>query len=307
VTVKVKRILAATDLSSGSVLAVDRGFLLARSLGAQYTVIHAINMDSFTPLRELFGAKADAVGDSIVNAATEQLKESVSESLTKGNLEADLRIENGDAAAVITHFAENTDTDLVVLGAHGSGFLQRMLIGSTASRLLRKSKRPVLVVKQEPHRNYKRVLLAIDFSPASEYAIQLVRELVPAAHIVLLHTFDVPLQGQLRYAGVNEDFIEQFRAEAQTRATHKLRDLAAAAGLSPMNHSEIVAYGDATRNIIEYEEKMRCDLIVLGKHGTHVTEELLFGSTTKRVLAESNSDVLVVVDERQPKAASITP
>jgi nucleotide-binding universal stress UspA family protein len=33
-----------------------------------------------------------------------------------------------------------------------------------------------------------------------------------------------------------------------------------------------------------------------------VTEELLLGSVTKRVLAESRSDVLVVVDERRPRA-----
>jgi len=36
----------------------------------------------------------------------------------------------------------------------------------------------------------------------------------------------------------------------------------------------------------------------MGKHGTNVTEELLLGSVTKQVLAESRSDVLVVVDKR---------
>jgi CPA2 family monovalent cation:H+ antiporter-2 len=40
----------------------------------------------------------------------------------------------------------------------------------------------------------------------------------------------------------------------------------------------------------------------MGKHGTHVTEELLLGSVTQRVLAESQGDVLVVVD---PNAAPV--
>jgi CPA2 family monovalent cation:H+ antiporter-2 len=38
----------------------------------------------------------------------------------------------------------------------------------------------------------------------------------------------------------------------------------------------------------------------MGKHGTHVTEELLLGSVTRRVLAESQADVLVVVDPLAP-------
>jgi CPA2 family monovalent cation:H+ antiporter-2 len=78
-------------------------------------------------------------------------------------------------------------------------------------------------------------------------------------------------------------------------------------GLSTEDYSAIVAKGDATRSIIELEERRRCDLIVMGKHGTHVTEELLLGSVTKRVLAESRGDVLVVVDSGQPRTTRLTP
>jgi len=40
---------------------------------------------------------------------------------------------------------------------------------------------------------------------------------------------------------------------------------------------------------------MDCDLIVLGKHGESMVEELLLGSVTKQVLAESQGDVLVSI------------
>lgn len=43
------------------------------------------------------------------------------------------------------------------------------------------------------------------------------------------------------------------------------------------------------------------------KHGTHVTEELLIGSETNRVISEAQCDVLVVVDERNPVSAELTP
>lgn len=46
------------------------------------------------------------------------------------------------------------------------------------------------------------------------------------------------------------------------------------------------------------EQEEDCDLIVVGKHGEHLTERLLIGSVTQHVLAESQGDVLVITDER---------
>jgi CPA2 family monovalent cation:H+ antiporter-2 len=83
--------------------------------------------------------------------------------------------------------------------------------------------------------------------------------------------------------------------------------LAKSAGLAQGDYTGSVVYGDTTRQIIEHEEKYNCDLIVMGKHGIHVTEELLLGSVTKRLLAESQSDVLVVIDPRGPGIVEITP
>ncbi|MHB1402423.1 MAG: universal stress protein [Thiobacillus sp.] len=45
--------------------------------------------------------------------------------------------------------------------------------------------------------------------------------------------------------------------------------------------------------IIEHEQTTDADLIVMGKHGQSVMEELLLGSVTKHVLAYSSSDVLI--------------
>ena len=42
------------------------------------------------------------------------------------------------------------------------------------------------------------------------------------------------------------------------------------------------------------EQEYDADLVVVGKHGTHITEELLLGSVTKHVLAEAQGDVLIV-------------
>lgn len=304
---QLKNILAATDLSSSSSQAVDRGFLIAKATGARYTVMHALGLDALAPLRELLGENARAVSQKISDEARERLTEIVSDSAANHDVTVSAQLEHGLAASAIPAYAEATDVDLVVLGAHGSGFLHRMLLGSTASRLLRKSKCPVLIVKQQAHRAYKRVLVAVDFSPVSEAAIRLAREAAPGADVVLLHIFDVPFEGKMQYAGVSEDIIHRYRIEARERATHQLHELARAIGLSTMDYSGLVVHGDATHQIVTHEAKYKCDLIVMGKHGTQVTEELLLGSVTRRVLAESQCDVLVVVDKRTPDIPGINP
>lgn len=304
---EIKNILAATDLSNNSSQVIDRGFLIARASGARLTIIHAVGIDALAPLREILGENADNVSQKILDEASERLAEFVADSPVKDGVSVDMHIERGSAGSVIPIFAESANVDLVLLGAHGSGFLQRMLLGSTASRLLRKSKCPVLIVKQEAHKAYKRALVAVDFSPGSETAIRIAREVAPNADLVLLHIFEVPFEGKMQYAGVSDEVIHQYRIEARTRATRQLQELAQSAGLPSGDYSGLVVHGDATRNIIEHEEKYRCDLIVMGKHGTHVTEELLLGSVTKRVLAESRSDVLVVIDKRYAEILQITP
>lgn len=146
--------------------------------------------------------------------------------------------------------------------------------------------------------------VAAGFLPGSQLALRLARELAPQADLVLLHAFDVPFEGMLRYAGVSQDIVNQYRIEARERALQQMRDMAAAQGLKAGEFTPLVEHGDAVTLVTGHQERMGCDLVVMGKHGTHVTEELLLGSVTKRVLSEGDADVLVVVDKRGPHDAS---
>jgi nucleotide-binding universal stress UspA family protein len=57
-------------------------------------------------------------------------------------------------------------------------------------------------------------------------------------------------------------------------------------------------HGDPAQQINAMEQEADADLIVVGKHGSHIAEELLLGSFTKHVLGESQCDVLVICDPR---------
>ena len=295
-----RHIFTAVDLSPPSLQALDRALDLCAATGAHHTVMHALGLDALGPLRNLIGAQAEDVARKAVARQRSAIEAALQAPGRQRAPAPTVRVEEGLATTVMPAHAAATDADLVVVGSRGESVLRRMVIGSTASRLLRKSRCPVLVVKNPCHQPYRRVLLPMDFSPGSALALRLTCELAPQADLVLLHAFDVPFEGMLQYAGVSQDVIPQYRIEARERALQQLREMATAQGLPAVRFTSLVEHGDAVSLITGHQQRLGCDLVVMGKHGTHVTEELLLGSVTKRVLSEGDADVLVVVDKRGP-------
>ena len=52
----------------------------------------------------------------------------------------------GSPASALLELAEKTHADLIVAGTHGAGFVQRVLLGSVATRLMRHATRSLLIV-----------------------------------------------------------------------------------------------------------------------------------------------------------------
>ena len=57
------------------------------------------------------------------------------------------RIENGDPVDVICRCAQETDADLVIVGSRGLGNVGALVLGSVSEKVVRKSTRTVMVVK----------------------------------------------------------------------------------------------------------------------------------------------------------------
>lgn len=292
-------ILVATDLSAPARHAVERAFHLAASTDSELCILHAMELDAIDDLREMLGDDVFQVKAALNSDARSRLDQLTGDAAINRGIAARTRVAEGNPLATIAAEADALDAHLLVLGARGDSFLRHALLGSTAARLLRKSsRRPVLVVKQAPHEAYRSVLVAVDFSPVSLHAIRLARQVAPDADLVLLHAFELPYEGKLAFAGVEDEVIRRYVIAAAELRRKRLRDLAAAAGVAPIAYSGRVIHGDPAQQIVAMEQEYDCDLIVVGKHGSHIAEELLLGSVTKHVLAESQCDVLVICDPR---------
>jgi nucleotide-binding universal stress UspA family protein len=294
-----KLVLVATDLSAPARHAVERAFLLAASTNSELYILHAMELNALDSLREMLGDDVLAVKAALNRDAHMRLEQLICDAAIHRGIAARTCVAEGNPLATIAAEADALDAHLVVLGARGESFLRHALLGSTAARLLRKSsRRPVLVVKQAPHEAYRSVLVAVDFSPISIQAIRMARHVAPDADLVLIHALELPYEGKLAFAGVDEAVIRRYVTTESEVRRERLRDLAAVAGLEPIAYSGRIIHGDPSQQIIAMEQEYDADLVVVGKHGTHFAEEMLLGSVTKHLLAEAQGDVLVIADSR---------
>lgn len=287
--------LAATDLSAPARHAAERAAALAGSLGARLALVHVASRAPLDQLRQLLSAGEDDVAQELLDRLRLDLRGLGEAIYQRYGVAPALSVGIGDLLPSLLAEADALPADLLVLGARGASFLRHILLGSTAERLLSSARCPVLVVKQPPHEPYRHLLVPVDFSPIAARTLRLAAALVPNARLTVMHAYDVPFEGQLRYAGVDDAKIAHYRSLAARQAHTRLDGLIGESGIDRSRISALVVQGDVSQRILEQEQESDCDLIVVGKHGEGVFEELLLGSTTKHILAESQNDVLVAV------------
>ena len=290
-----RRILATTDLSAHARHAAERAALVSQETAAQLDLLHVANLAPLERLRQLMGSSQAELESRVLDAARSKLVDLAALIHQRFGVVAATRVVAGALLAELARESDALAAGLLVCGAKGESVIRHFVLGTTALRVLSTTRCPVLVVRQPPHEPYRRLLVPVDFSPSSLRAVRHARSVAPGAEIVLLHAFDVPFEGKLRYASVDDEVIHHYRIVAKQEATQKLQALRDQAGLPVVGTSLLVLHGDPTFRIIEQEQECDCDLIVVGKHGESVLEELLLGSVTKHVLAESQGDVLVSV------------
>jgi nucleotide-binding universal stress UspA family protein len=283
--------LVGIDFSDDSRRAAGRAAVLAGEQGARLDLLHVMSGPSLASLRELFGSAA-APEAALVADAQRMLNDLARELADKSGTQASAHVKVGHVLDEILAASERAD--MLVLGARGLNPLRELMLGTTADRLVKKCSRPVLVTKRPPQHGYRQVLVPVDFSPHSVAALGTAIVIAPKAELMVVHAFEVPFEGKLWLAGVAEEEIHRYRGQARQRALGNIAALIRDVGGERYRFLSVVDHGDATRVILAKEEESGAELVVMGKHGQSIVEELLLGSVTHHVLSQSRCDVLVV-------------
>jgi nucleotide-binding universal stress UspA family protein len=130
---KFGKILVATDGSSHSEAAAAEAVGLAKCSGGSVLAL----------------AVAEAMGDKgTIEAATDNANK-VKSLADKEGVKAEAMCEKGRAEDVIVDIAKKEGCDLIAVGSHGRTGIKRLLMGSTAERVVGHAECAVLVVKTE--------------------------------------------------------------------------------------------------------------------------------------------------------------
>ncbi len=138
-----RRILVATDFSSRAGIAFNQGLELARQNGAELLLLHAYPMPvtlSFLPLSDYDRWLSDSR-----NAVEARLKP-LADQAHASHIRCHKLILPGLPEDVITEVARKLEVDLVVLGDHRRRGINRLVLGSRASRIANRLRCPVLTV-----------------------------------------------------------------------------------------------------------------------------------------------------------------
>lgn len=289
---RLHHIMAATDFSAAAGTATDRAALLAGQHRSRLSLAHVLSSDWVEGMRAWLSDSAQWQEKLALQAMGALDAEARRLDVSTGAPVNPMLLE-GHPVASLAEAVIGQGADLLVVGARGTNPLHHLLVGTTAERLLRKVSCPLLVVRHPPHQAYRRVLVPLDFSAWSEQALVLARQVAPGAELVLMHSFTIPFEEKLRFAGVDDATMGHYRETAREASRQQLEAFVNAHDLPPDRYRLCLTEGDAPAHILTQARDRGCDLIVIGKHGRQAAEELLLGSVTKHVVSEAECDVLV--------------
>lgn len=136
---------------------------------------------------------------------------------------------------------------------------------------------------------YKKALVAFDDSPASRNALKQAPILAPWIKVVAV----VPdYRGDLELIGVSS--IKETMEGPGRRLLDKAKKIAAENKFHILTNLE---QGEPYDRIIHVARDERCDLIVVGRRGTHHLERALMGSSTAKIIGYTEKEVLVLPEK----------
>ncbi|RJP35289.1 MAG: universal stress protein [Actinobacteria bacterium] len=236
-----------------------------------------------------------------MRAAEEHLGELASQLEAEGMKVTQL-LKHGSPSTEIVEAAKEVDANLIFLGAHGKGFLNRAILGSVSERVLKLSDRSVMIQHCKVLKDdggfscenacsslFGNILVASDFSKYADSVKPVLLDLARTlcTPITLLHV----VEGK---SDMGYEPLDKYKKEQAKEQMEKLEEMSYELG----NYCESVRFdvvnGSTPSAILAYAKEMDASLVILGAFGGRGATADLLGSVTERVVRKSDRPVLVL-------------
>jgi nucleotide-binding universal stress UspA family protein len=152
-TLKIKKILYATDLSKNSSFAFLYATDMARKHDAKIVMLHAI--EPIPAYAEAYTGITDELKRKQQEETVEEIKTRLGNFCQKAEAEigppcvglvSKILVPRGHPPEEILNAADKEGCDVIVLGTHGKGFLAHAFLGSVSSAVLNRPQKPVFII-----------------------------------------------------------------------------------------------------------------------------------------------------------------
>ena len=276
-----KTIIVPTDFSPAAINAMHYALNMARVINAGIMLLHVYqvpvsynNSDIPLPLMDI-----DEL-EKINEEKLQELKEAA-ERASSMKLKISTEVKLGDLADELETICTATQPFAIVMGTRGSGFVERLLVGSATLSVMRRLNWPVLVVPPGAiFKGMQKIGFACDFKK--------VVETTPAAYIKeWVKTFDATM------SVLNVDHKKNaatVNAEEQSALLH---------GLLEETHPQyfFIDNPDVEKGINEFAESNNLDLLIVIPRKHRLLDSLFQKSHTKELAFHSHIPILAVHEE----------
>jgi nucleotide-binding universal stress UspA family protein len=290
----IARVLVGIDFSPESDTALSHAVVLARHIGAQIALAHVIPLptdliedSAYDPLFRANILSAELTAERRVDAKSVLMD--VTGRCRELGVDCEPLVIDDNPSDGLARAAEQAGAGLIVVGTHGRTGIKRILLGSVAERTVRLAACHTLVARGpiDPERGYRRILVATDFSPHAESALDVALAIGHQdAPIEVIHCWQPPvLPAGLPVEPVRSD-LERRVDQAGTALLERRT------GTRPIRFLPVEsAPSDGIRSRVE---ETGADLIVVGSHGRRGVRRWLLGSIAETTVRHAPCSVLVV-------------
>ena len=268
---------------------------LAHSLGAVLHVVHVFSLPD--PVLAAYGGEGDAADPAFHVRYASQLALHVEgqAAATAGGESVHCHALEGSPGPRLAEFADDVGADLVIVGASRRGQLWHSILGTTAARVLRAARVPVLVLRRPLKQPPARVLLATDLSEESgaahTRAIETITDTFGRESLQLRAVYVVSYDPMLPPPLPDEVLKEVAAAQLGRFLAEDVR--------SPLPVETQVRSGDLSGEIVRAADEWHAELLVMAARASASPEGWL-GSTTASAIRHASCNVLVIPPVRAP-------
>lgn len=292
VETKPEHVLVATDLSPAGDEAIKEGHRWALLRDARLTVCVVVPNPMLRPLFPHQAIDESSQLDEMVAGTAAVVSDRVISLTGRDPEDVTVRIERGTAYAEILRAAEREQVDLVVVGACGGTGLKRLLLGSTAEKVVRGAHCSVLVARPSPHSGL--TVAATDLSDPSFPAVAAGVEYAQRREgkLTILHCY----QGDSVLPTATPSLALPVPVARSGPVAREAASIALKEAMSRIHVDaiQVIEEGDAARTIVATAERLDAELIVVGTVGRTGIARLALGSVAEEVVRVAHCSTLVV-------------